>query len=198
MKKLLKKSTLKRKKYRTAYYKKNKETERTQFKEYYDSEEGKAYFKEYYKNNKEKLLIKNKKYRAKNRGKINKQKTEYLKNRYTTNKNYNLICRMRRQFYNRVKAKHKTFREKDTWGIDWNIIIESLGKLPQDIKEYHLDHIIPLNNFNFFHLDGSLNNTEIKKAWSPANLRLINSKENMIKGSKVDLEKHPIKYEHCL
>ena len=105
---------------------------------------------------------------------------------------------MRRQFYNRIKYKHKIFNERDTFGINWNTIIKSLGKLPRDIENYHIDHIVPLNSFNFFHIDESLNHTEISKAWSPANLRLINSKENMRKGSKIDLTNHPIRYEHCL
>lgn len=39
---------------------------------------------------------------------------------------------------------------------------------------------------------------EIKKAWSPANLQLIKSKENMKKRNKVDLIKYPINYKKCL
>jgi len=180
------------------YKRKNKEKLYKKFREYYKSDEGKDYFRNYYLKNKERLSEKNKEYRNKNRNKINKQKTEYLKKLYSKDKNYNLICRMRRQFYNRFKKKHNVFREKETFGIEWNKVLESLSPIPKNIEDFHIDHIIPLRHFNFYHLDGSLNSIEIKKAWSPANLKIIDSKTNLEKGGRVDLVNHPLDYERCL
>lgn len=56
---------------------------------------------------------------------------------------------------------------------------------------YHIDHIIPISIYDFS------NNNDIKKCWNPENLRIIDSKKNMKKHSKINIkliEKYKIKH----
>ncbi len=64
----------------------------------------------------------------------------------------------------------------DYIGVDFKKIIEKLEPLPKNLKEYHVDHIIPQIKFDFTKKE------DIKKAWSPENIRLIPIKENLRKG----------------
>ena len=64
------------------------------------------------------------------------------------------------------------------------------------MEKYCVDHIIPLKYFNFLYLDGSINKFEIRKAWSPANLRIITKEENGSKAGNVCILSHPLRFQY--
>ncbi|MDP6600573.1 MAG: hypothetical protein QF798_04005 [Candidatus Woesearchaeota archaeon] len=71
------------------------------------------------------------------------------------------------------------------YGLNYEAIIESLKPFPENVKDYDLDHLIPLD---FFDLE---DNEEIKKAFNPSNLRWLIRKENQEKSNNLreqDLE----------
>lgn len=74
--------------------------------------------------------------------------------------------------------KGKVMSSKKYW-LDIKELIERLKPFPANMKDYEIDHIIPLHTFN-------LNDTkEIKKAFSPENLRWLTKYENRSKGGRV-------------
>lgn len=62
--------------------------------------------------------------------------------------------------------------------IDYKSIIKYLKPFPENIKDYHIDHIKPLCTFDF------TKEEEIKKAFSPENHQWLLIKENLNKGGK--------------
>jgi len=64
----------------------------------------------------------------------------------------------------RRATKLKTNNKLINYGMDWKSIVDTLKPFPYNIEAYHIDHIIPLNEFNFIHEDESINLTELKKA----------------------------------
>jgi len=64
-------------------------------------------------------------------------------------------------------------------GIDYEKIIKHLEPFPKDfLKNYQIDHIIPLNNFNFNKAE------DIKKCFKPENHQILTIKQNQSKGYK--------------
>jgi len=64
------------------------------------------------------------------------------------------------------------------YGIDLQKIINHLKPFPKDLKNYDIDHIIPLIKFDLTKRE------DIKKAYSLKNLQIITKKENRKKGIK--------------
>lgn len=95
----------------------------------------------------------------------------------------------------RRATKLKTNNKLMNYGIDWKSISDTLKPFPYNIEAYHIDHIIPLNEFNFIHEDESINLTELKKAWCPANLRVIKKERNMSKNRSCSIEAYPLRFE---
>jgi len=106
-------------------------------------------------------------------------------------KNLIVINKTRRIFSNTLGRK----KGITTYGVNWNDLINSLKPFPKGMYNFHIDHIVPLSYFNFLHEDDSMNLTEIKKAWSKANLRIILKEKNMHKKNIVDLIYYPLKWE---
>ena len=100
----------------------------------------------------------------------------------------------RAAFINTLNSKSN--KQKFSYGIHWNTLINTLIPLPCDMSCYHIDHIIPLTYFNFIHEDESINSIEIKKAWSPANIRVINKELNMKKNTSIDIAAFPLRFEY--
>ena len=65
------------------------------------------------------------------------------------------------------------------YGINFTEIIEHLKPFPKDIKNYQIDHIIPLSLFDFN------NPVHIKKAFAPSNHQWLTKIENISKGNKL-------------
>lgn len=76
-------------------------------------------------------------------------------------------------------SKNGKIMSCNKYGIDVNKIIENLKPFPDDIENYHIDHIIPLSSFN-------LNNLiQVKMAFYPENLRWLKSSDNISKSNKI-------------
>ena len=158
------------KKYMKEYYKKNTEKFKGYVKKYQTSKKGKKKIKEY----KEEYL---------QRPETIKHRREYYKKRMLDDSNrlkkHFLVCFRRVLNKYHQTGKFKSRRENkmayDYIGVDFNKIIEKLEPLPKNLKEYQVDHIIPQNKFDFTKKE------DIKKAWSPENIRLITIEENLKK-----------------
>ena len=62
------------------------------------------------------------------------------------------------------------------YGIDWNACVKHLGPRPNNIDNFHIDHIIPCHLFDF------TNPTHPAVCFHPSNLRWCLSDENLKKG----------------
>lgn len=107
-------------------------------------------------------------------------------------KNRKLILKTRSIFNYTIKSRKKRY----DFGVDWLKVVDTLDFKENWAKTYHVDHIIPLNTFNFLHEDNSINNIAIKMAWSPANLRLLTKEDNMIKNRWENTAKFPPRFEY--
>ena len=174
------KDKIKEKEYKKEYYQKNKENK----KEYYQKNKDKikAYSKEYWFRNKEKISRKHKKYRKNNLKRINELKRKRKKMQDPA---YFLMERLRKLLTKSFK-KYSTLGKQTTsklYGIDFNSIIEYLKPFPKNMKNYEIDHIIPLSWFDFN------NPKEIKWAFAPENHQWLTIKENNRKGNRYILIK---------
>lgn len=162
----------------------------------------KEYYQEYYKKNKQRYLGYVKKYQQSERGKnkIKQSKIKYFKSprgkkwrgEYQKKWLSNKSNRLKHLFLQQMRRILKRFQEdgrvglsdmgrfiyKEHYGVDFEAILERLKPLPQNLKDYDIDHIIPQSKFDF------KNKEDIKKAWSLDNIRLVIRKENQKKGNK--------------
>ena len=84
------------------------------------------------------------------------------------------------------------------YGLDIKAVVKHLGPCPGNISLYHLDHIRPLNSFNFTNKDGTQNLEEIRKANRPENHQWLTVEENLFKHGKWSQKianKFGVKYE---
>jgi len=161
----------------------------------------KEYYREYYKNNKEKYgeyvkkyrnsekgKKKIKEYREKNKVKLRKWMREYQrkhwKKTYTPQRKlYSVINMQIRRCLLRVKENKKIIVTPNTqekyelcYGINLIEIVNHLKPFLKKLKEYELDHIIPISQFDLTKRE------EWKKAYSKENLQLLLPIENHKKG----------------
>ena len=64
------------------------------------------------------------------------------------------------------------------YGINYKAIIEHLKPFPENISEFHIDHIKPLCSFNLEDPE------EIKIAFAPENHQWLTIQENLSKGGR--------------
>jgi hypothetical protein len=96
-------------------------------------------------------------------------------------KEYAIEDRLRRSLNHALNKYSKTGKimSSKKYGIDWKEIIENLKPFPENLKNFEIDHIIPLHTFNL------TNKEEVKKAFSPLNLQWLPKEENRRKGGKI-------------
>lgn len=159
-------------------------------------EERNKYYRDYYHNHKKEWLGYMEKYASKNRDKILnyrrqrnslpkvKKRANFLRReKYHSDESFRrkriLAATFRRflvRFYNKgatgiLPSTKLSYQRR--YGIDFDKIFIHLLPLPKEgLNGYELDHINPVNNFDFTNKD------EISKAYSPENIRIITSKEN--------------------
>ena len=94
---------------------------------------------------------------------------------------YAITERLRRSFYHALTKYSKTGKiaSSKKYGIEWKEVIESLKPFPEDIKNFEMDHIIPLHTFDL------TNHEEVKQAFSPLNLQWLTREENRKKSGKL-------------
>ena len=96
-------------------------------------------------------------------------------------KEFAIADRLRRSLNHALEKYSKTGKimSSKKYGINWKEIIKSLKPFPNDLKNYEIDHIIPLHTFD-------LNNHEqIKSAFAPSNLQWLTIEENRKKSGKL-------------
>jgi len=103
----------------------------------------------------------------------------YRKERYKNDNNYRIKTKLRARFGN-IKNK----------SIKYNDIIDHLKPFPENIDEYHIDHIFPLSAFDFN------DPIHIKAAFAPENHQWLKAKDNMSKSDKFDRKEFLLYIEH--
>jgi len=141
--------------------------------------------KEYRLNNKDKIKESGKEYRLNNKDKIKDRKKEYEKQRMKEDKDFRIKCLLRgriRQAINKYTKTGKIQSAKE-YGINCESIIKHLKPLPENMFEFEIDHIRPLCTFEFVNPNGSTNEEEIIKAFSPENHQLLTIPEHRNKSN---------------
>jgi hypothetical protein len=183
-----------REKHKEEIYKKKKEyyknPEKQKLKKKYreeHKEDAKRQWKLYYIKNTEYLKKKAKDYVKKNIDAVRMRRYKYHMRKYNTDAEYRirhlLRSNLRRVFRDYIKQTKQ--HSSSMYGIDYNAIIEYLKPFPDNIRDYHIDHIIPLIYFNFVNVDGTINEKEIKIAFAPENHQWLLKDENLSKGKKI-------------
>ena len=76
-------------------------------------------------------------------------------------------------------SKNEKIMSRDKYGINLKEIIEHLKPFPENLKNFEIDHIIPLHTFNL------TNPEEVKRAFAPSNLQWLTREENGKKSGKL-------------
>ncbi len=94
------------------------------------------------------------------------------------NKNFVVLRRLRSSLHKNLSKYTKTGKvfSSSKYGINHKAIIEHLKPFPENINEYHVDHIKPLCSFDL------TNPNEVKKAFAPENHQWLLIEENLRKG----------------
>jgi len=98
-----------------------------------------------------------------------------------------------RKVFNKYIKDHKKIRSRH-YGISWQKIIDNLKPFPTGISNYHIDHITPLSSFDFINSDGSINENEIRIAFSPKNHQWLLAHDNISKGNKIIIQSQISRY----
>ena len=145
----------------------------------------KEYMKEYGKKYYQTPEYKTRKKEYSQRPKVRKRKREYTKIheklRRKMDLNYVLTRKLRTRLWKVLKKYTQSgkINKSQGYGIDYKAIIEHLKPFPENIKEFHIDHIIPLSLFDFN------NSKHIKKAFLPENHQWLTIKQNLEKNNKL-------------
>lgn len=101
--------------------------------------------------------------------------------RRKTDIDFLIADRLRRSLLHALTKYSKTGKimSSKKYGINWKEIIESLKPFPENIRNFEIDHIIPLHTFNLENKD------EVKRAFSPSNLQWLTIEENRRKSGKL-------------
>jgi len=180
-----------KKEYNKQYYFDNKEKMR----QYYI--ENKEKRKQYLIKNKDKILKQHKEYRGNNPEMIRKCHKNWAKNnrlyevkRRKINLKLNLNYKMGKNIGKALKGNKAGRTWESLTGYTLNNLIKRLKKTITEgytwkdflSGELHIDHIIPMDAFNFTRPE----HTDFKRCWALENLRLLPAKENRIKHTKLD------------
>ncbi|MBA7550996.1 hypothetical protein ES705_43529 [subsurface metagenome] len=138
-------------------------------------EQKRQWFKKYYIDNREKLI---------------EQVKQWKKDRRKTDLKFNLNYKIGKAIGKALKGNKEGRHWETIVGYTLNDLKKRLNKtMPigytwQDFLsgKLHIDHIIPINAFNF----NNLEHTDFKRCWALKNLRLLPARENLIKHSKLD------------
>lgn len=103
------------------------------------------------------------------------------KARRLTDKEFLIADRLRRSLNHAMTKYTKTGKIMNSkkYDIDWKRIIEHLKPFPENLKDFEIDHIIPLHSFDLTDLK------QLKKAFSPENLQWLTKEENRRKSRKI-------------
>lgn len=109
--------------------------------------------------------------------------------RIQTDPRFAIAKRLRKSLGHALSNYSKTGKIMNSkkYGINWKEVIESLKPFPENLKNFEIDHVIPLHTFNL------TNPKEVKKAFAPSNLQWLTKEENRKKSGKLILAEEPYK-----
>ena len=147
-----------------------------------NKEQKKEYNKKHYEENKERIDENNKKWREENKERTN----EYLKNRRKNDENFRIKRYLSSALANALKKSNTNKKNKTMTYVGCSkeellLHLQSTKKTEWQNEKLHIDHIIPCALYD--HTDED----EIYKCWNWRNLRYLPEKENISKGSKLDM-----------
>ena len=101
--------------------------------------------------------------------------------RRQTDLEFVIADRLRRSLKHALSKYSKTEKIMNSkkYGLNLREIIEGLKPFPENLKNFEIDHIIPLHTFNL------TNPEEVKKAFAPSNLQWLTREENRKKSGKL-------------
>ncbi len=116
--------------------------------------------------------------------KYRRWKTNWTRNNNHTNIQYAIKKRLRTVLKSALNHYTKTGKMMSSrkYGIDFDAIIKHLGNCPGDLRDYQIDHIIPLSAFDL------TNPKQVGLSFSPINLRWMLKTDNLSKGKKITKE----------
>ena len=152
--------------------------------------------KKWYEENREEILETKKKYYEENRDSIIAKNTEYKRKRYHTDPCYKLRQNVKDSIRNALKGGKggQSFLPYVDWTMeelkehlesqfeDW-MTWDNHGVLHPTEKRWQIDHIIPQSVL----LEGviSMDDPKFRECWALENLRPLEARENLLKGSKI-------------
>lgn len=164
-------------------------------------EKVKEYRRQYYKNNSEKIIEKMSQWQINNTEKRKKHRKQYRINnlekikenkrqKYKIDAKFNLGRKISYSIYISIKGNKAGRHWENLVGYTLIDLIKHLKKnIPKNYTwqdcldgRLHIDHIIPISVFNF----SKPEHIDFKRCWELKNLRLLPSKENLIKHNKLD------------
>jgi hypothetical protein len=173
------------------YYKKWREENKEQIAEYKKKhyEENPEYYKKYREGNKEqrkKWDEENPEYYKKYREGNKEQRNEYQNNRAKNDENFRIKRYLSSALANALKKSNTNKKNKTMTYVGCSkeellLHLQSTKKTEWQNEKLHIDHIIPCALYD--HTDED----EIYKCWNWRNLRYLPEKENISKGSKLDM-----------
>lgn len=115
------------------------------------------------------------------------------KKKYESDEAYRITYLLRGRLTDAVTRRRPGVCKKKAceYGIDWKACADHLGPRPDDINEYHIDHIIPCAAFNFTNPDHPA------ICFHPSNLRWVLAEENLSKNDTIYselIEKHNLQW----
>ena len=122
-----------------------------------------------------KAIAKNYYYR--HRIKVLEKQKERMQSDFAYRIKHYIRCRLKTVLKNRGVVDSKS----RTYDINIGAIATHLGKMPEDGKEYHIDHIRPLCSFDLTKPE------EVKKAFAPENHQWLEATANRKKGGRYDV-----------
>lgn len=150
-------------------------------------EERDLYKKEWFQNNKDYRKKYHKEWREKNRESLNEYKKHYEKTKKDSDPAYKLACYTRTSIYTCLKERNVN-KYKNTFDLLPYTLTELISRLESQFKDgmtwdnygdWHVDHIKPMNLFNFKHPTDN----EFQECWSLGNLQPLWAVDNLSKGS---------------
>lgn len=101
--------------------------------------------------------------------------------RRQTDVRFLIADRLRRSLNHALFKYSKTGKimSSKKYGINWKEAIESLKPFPANLKNFEIDHIIPLHTFDL------TNPGDVKKAFAPSNLQWLTREENRRKSGRL-------------
>lgn len=144
--------------------------------------------KEWFQKNKDYRKQYHKEWREKNKESYQEYRRNYEKTKKDSDPAYKLACYTRTSIYTCLKERNVN-KYKNTFDLLPYTLTELIYRLESQFKdgmtwdnygEWHVDHIKPMNLFNFKHPTDN----EFQECWSLDNLQPLWSQENLSKGSR--------------